>query len=113
MTWLMHCLAANWQPLEGLRYAIWCPIAHSDISAETPQAHRDSSGMDLAVRNYGKSHFPVEGFILNGAQKLCIHVRTPQDMGLDMQMFRPADQERHNVFFRDRLDGWCCIRRAG
>lgn len=62
--------------------------------------------MDLAVRNYGKSHFPLEGFILNGAQKLCIHVRTPQDMGLDMQMFRPADQERHDVFFRDPLDGW-------
>ena len=77
----------NWHPLEGLRYAVWCPIAHSDISAETPQAHLDSSGIDLAVRNYGKSHFPVEGFILNGAQKLCIHFRTPQDLGPDMQMF--------------------------
>jgi DAPG hydrolase PhiG domain len=31
----------NWHPLEGLRYAIWCPIAHTDISAETPHAHLD------------------------------------------------------------------------
>lgn len=77
----------NWHPLEGLRYAMWCPIAHSDISAETPQSHLDSSGVDLAVRNYGKSHFPVEGFALKGAQKLRLHFRTPQDMGLDMQLF--------------------------
>lgn len=77
----------NWHPLDGLRYAIWCPIAHTDISAETPQAHLDSSGASLTVRNYGKSHFPVEGFDLKGAQKLRIHFRTPQDMHLDMQMF--------------------------
>jgi hypothetical protein len=77
----------NWHPLEGLRYTIWCPIAHSDISAETPQAHLDSSGVDLALRNYGKSHFPVEGFDLKGALKLRIHFRTPQDMGLDIQLF--------------------------
>jgi hypothetical protein len=63
----------NWHPLQGLRYAIWCPIAHSDISAETPQTRLDSSGVDLAVRNYGKSHLLVEGFDLNGAQKLRIH----------------------------------------
>ncbi len=77
----------NWHPLEGLRYAIWCPVAHTDISAEIPQTHLDSSGVDLAVRNYGKSHFPIEGFDLKGAQKLRIHFRTPQDMGLDMQLF--------------------------
>jgi len=29
----------NWHPLEGLRYALWCPVAHTDISAKEPYRH--------------------------------------------------------------------------
>lgn len=78
----------NWHPLENLRYAIWCPVAHAGISAETPEAHKDSSGVDLSVRNNGKSHFPLEGFILDGAAKLRIWFRSPEQIGLDMKRFK-------------------------
>ncbi len=55
-----------------MRYAIWCPVAHSGISAATPGAHLDSSGTPLNKRNIGREHYPVEGFDLKGALELVI-----------------------------------------
>ncbi|MEW6554717.1 MAG: hypothetical protein AB1384_10580 [Actinomycetota bacterium] len=77
----------NWHPLEGLRYAIWCPIAHTDISIDNPARHLDSSGVPLRERNYGSTHYPVEGFNVEGSQKVWIKFFSPQDFGLDMSMF--------------------------
>ena len=77
----------NWHPLEGLRYALWCPVAHTDISVEDPARHLDSSGVPLKERNYGSTHYPIEGFNLEGKQKVAIHFFTPQEFGLDMSMF--------------------------
>jgi hypothetical protein len=77
----------NWHPLEGLRYAMWCPVAHTDISVKNPGQHLDSSGVSLKERNYGSTHYPVEGFNLEGSQKVAIHFFSPQDFGLDMSMF--------------------------
>jgi len=78
----------NWHPLEGLRYALWCPVAHTDISAKDPARHLDSSGIPLRVRNYGSTHYPVEGFNLASAQKVIIEFFSPQNFGLDMSLFR-------------------------
>ncbi len=78
----------NWHPLAGLRYAIWCPVAHKSISALTPEAHLDSSGVDLQMRNIGKTHYPVEGFNLKGSQKLEIAFKSARQMGLDEKMFK-------------------------
>lgn len=78
----------NWHPLVGLRYAIWCPVAHVGISAATPEKHKDASGVDLHVRNYGKSHFPVEGFDLKGAEKIRIRFYFPEQLELDMEKFK-------------------------
>lgn len=78
----------NWHPLVGLRYAIWCPVAHVGISAETPNSHLDFSGVDLHVRNYGKSHYPIEGFNLAGAEKFHIRFYSPESFGLDMNKFQ-------------------------
>ena len=75
----------NWHPLEGLRYAIWCPIAHDGITAETPEAHKDSSGTPLHTRNIGRIHYPVEGFDLKGAQKIEIAFRSPEVLGITME----------------------------
>lgn len=77
----------NWHPLEGLRYALWCPVAHTDISVKDPARHLDSSGVPLVERNYGGAHYPVEGFNLRGAQKIAIQFFSPRDYGLDMDMF--------------------------
>jgi hypothetical protein len=77
----------NWHPLEGLRYALWCPVAHTDISVKDPARHLDSSGVALKERNYGSTHYPMEGFNLAGVQKIGIHFFSPEDFGLDMQMF--------------------------
>jgi phloretin hydrolase len=76
----------NWHPLAGLRYAIWCPVAHKTISALTPEAHLDSSNVDLHIRNIGKIHYPVEGFNLEGAQKLEIAFKSPEQMGFDKKL---------------------------
>ncbi len=73
----------NWHPLVGLRYAIWCPVAHDGISAKTREAHLDSSGIDLHVRNYGKTHYPIEGFSMAAAEKICIQFYNPHYFGLD------------------------------
>ena len=72
----------NWHPLEGLRYAIWCPVAHDGISAKTPEAHKDSSGTPLHVRNIGRVHYPVEGFDLAGAQLIEIAFYKPEIFGI-------------------------------
>ena len=84
----------NWHPLESLRYAIWCPVAHEGISAETPEAHKDASGVALEERNYGRSHFPVEGFVLEGASRLRIWFRRPEEIGLDSERFTEPNISR-------------------
>jgi hypothetical protein len=78
----------NWHSLEGLRYAIWCPVAHANISAKVPARHLDSSGVPLTERNYGSTHYPVEGFNVRMADKIRIDFFSPRDFGLDMGMFK-------------------------
>jgi phloretin hydrolase len=84
----------NWHPLEGLRYAMWCPVAHTDISAKNPARHLDSSGVPLKERNYGTTHYPVEGFNQASSQKVAIEFFSPQDYGLDMDMFKEPNISR-------------------
>jgi len=84
----------NWHPLEGLRYAMWCPVAHTGISVKNPAQHLDSSGVTLKERNYGSTHYPVEGFNVQGADKLRIKFFSPRDFGLNMNMFREPDISR-------------------
>lgn len=74
----------NWHPLVGLRYAIWCPVAHDGISAKTPEAHLDSSGTPLHKRNIGRIHYPDEGFDLKGVQHIEIAFRRPEVLGISM-----------------------------
>jgi len=78
----------NWHPLESLRYAIWCPVAHSGISVKNPSQHLDSSGVELKERNYGSTHYPVERIHMELAQKLRIEFLHPKDFGLDMELFK-------------------------
>ncbi|MFI3260964.1 MAG: hypothetical protein R3Y13_04570 [bacterium] len=75
----------NWHPLEDLRYAIWCPVAHNGTSVKTPNEHLDSSGVDLKVRNYNKTHYPDEGFNLNGHEVLTINFKDPSQLGFDIK----------------------------
>jgi hypothetical protein len=84
----------NWHPLEGLRYALWCPVAHTDISVKNPAQHLDSSGVALKERNYGSTHYPVEGFNMRSSQKVAIEFFSPRDFGLDMSMFSEPEISR-------------------
>jgi hypothetical protein len=84
----------NWHPLEGLRYALWCPVAHTDISVKSPAQHLDSSGVPLRERNYGSTHYPVEGFNMASSQKMWIEFFSPRDFGLDMGMFKEPEISR-------------------
>jgi phloretin hydrolase len=78
----------NWHGLEGLRYAIWCPVAHTDIRVKDNKRHLDSSGIPMRERNYGATHYPVEGFNLEGAQKVRIEFFSPGNFGLDLSKFK-------------------------
>lgn len=80
----------NWHPLEDLRYAIWCPIAHKGISAKTPEAHLDTSAVPLHERNVGRIHYPLEGFDLKGAQRIEIAFRDPQVLGISPERLRDS-----------------------
>lgn len=84
----------NWHPLEGLRCAMWCPVAHTDIGVKDPARHVDASGVDLRERNYGSTHYPVEGFDVRSAQKLAIRFFSPRDFGLDMDLFEASGISR-------------------
>lgn len=75
----------NWHLLEDLRYALWCPVAHTGISVKNPACHLDNSGIPLKVRNFDRSHYPVEGFNVPSADTLEIQFFSPVDFGLDMQ----------------------------
>ena len=78
----------NWHQLEGLRYAIWCPVAHTNIRVKNPERHYDSSGVPMRERNYGSIHFPEEGFNVDGAQTVRIEFFSPKDYGLNMSLFK-------------------------
>lgn len=84
----------NWHPLEGLRYALWCPIAHTGISVKNPSQHLDASDVPLKERNYGSTHYPVEGFNVQGADKIRIDFFSPEDFGLDMSLFKEPQISR-------------------
>jgi hypothetical protein len=84
----------NWHPLEGLRYAMWCPVAHTDISVKDPARHLDSSGVPLQERNYGSTHYPVEGFNVASSQGVAIEFFSPRDFGLDLDMFKEPEISR-------------------
>lgn len=77
----------NWHPLEGLRYAMWSPGAHFDISVKDPEKHRDSSGIPLRERNFNTIHYVLEGLDIDNKQNLRIEFFTPQDFGLNMDLF--------------------------
>ncbi|MCD8217192.1 MAG: hypothetical protein LUD01_03960 [Clostridiales bacterium] len=76
----------NWHPIEPLRYALWSPNAHMSISAKYPDAHRDTSGYPLKSRNYGKVHYPVEGFRYDMAKPAVIQFFSPEDFGLNKNL---------------------------
>ncbi len=87
----------NWHPLEGLRYAIWCPVAHEGISAKTPDAHLDSSGVPLHERNIGKVHYPIEGFDLAGAQTIEIAFFSPEKLGITKEQLDASSMSTFEI----------------
>ena len=97
----------NWHQLDGLRYAIWCPVAHTDISVKNPERHFDSSGVPLRERNYGSIHYPVEGFNVEGAQTVRIEFFSPKDCGLDVNLFKEPGISRSycaNVILEEMMN---------
>ncbi len=87
----------NWHPLDGLRYMIWCPVAHIDIQAKTPDAHRDSSGVPLPLRNREKIHYPVEGFDVKGASPVQIAFQEPEIFGISSDMLAKSKMKTSHI----------------
>ncbi len=80
----------NWHPLEDMRYMIWCPVGHTGISAKTPEAHLDSSGVPLHIRNIGKIHYPQEGFTVEGTSDIEIAFYSPTILGITPEMMKAS-----------------------
>lgn len=87
----------NWHPLEGLRYMIWCPVGHTDSSAKTPEAHKDSSGVPLSQRNIGKIHYPVEGFDVKGATPVEIAFQCPDVIGITPEIISQSSMKTFQI----------------
>lgn len=87
----------NWHPLEGLRYMIWCPVAHTDSSAKTPEAHKDTSGVPLSKRNIDRVHYPVEGFNVKGAAPVEIAFRKLEILGITPEMMEKSSMKTFEI----------------
>ncbi len=78
----------NWHPLEDLRYMIWCPVGHTGISAKEAYMHFDSSATPLNVRNIGRTHYPQEGFNIEGSTDVEIKFWSPKVLGITPDMIK-------------------------
>ncbi|OOB79437.1 MAG: hypothetical protein BEN18_03930 [Epulopiscium sp. Nuni2H_MBin001] len=87
----------NWHPLEGLRYMIWCPVGHTDISAKEPNKHLDNTYVPLKIRNIGTTHYPEEGFNVEGSTNIEIKFRSPQILGITPDMVKNSSMKAFQI----------------
>ena len=74
----------DWHPKEPLRYRIWYPESHFDISVELNQ-NTDPNHLPY----WYATHYPVEDIGL-GKEKLSIHFVPPAEFGFDIARFDEA-----------------------
>lgn len=77
-----------WHPQESLRYKIWYPGVHIDISVQDMHKLNDTN-LPLQMRYLYNTNYPVED-IGNGIQKLYITFVPPEEFGFDVTRFKTS-----------------------
>ncbi len=78
-----------WHGLEGMRYRIWYPPGHFDVTLSgRDRAKVLDPERSLAQKNYGVTHFVIED-TGGGPEKIAISFMSPADVGFDMSRFKP------------------------
>jgi len=78
-----------WHCLEPMRYRIWYPPAHFDVSiSEKDRAKVMDPKRSLAQKIHGVTHFVIEDTGGGGAEKIAIGFIPPADVGFDMSRFK-------------------------
>jgi phloretin hydrolase len=81
-----------WHGLEPLRYIIWYPPAHFDVSVnEKDRAKVLDPQKPLAQKNYGVTHFVIEDTGGGGPEKIAISFMSPEDVGFEMARCKPPN----------------------
>jgi hypothetical protein len=78
-----------WHGLEGLRYRLWYPPAHFDVTLnDKDRAKVLDPKRSLAAKNYGVTHFVVEDTGGGGPEKIAISFMSAEEVGFDMTRFK-------------------------
>ncbi len=78
-----------WHGLEPMRYRIWYPPAHFDVTlSDRDRAKVLNPGRSLAQKNYGVTHFVIEDTGGGGPEKIAISFMSPENAGFDMSRFK-------------------------
>jgi len=77
----------DWHPKESLRYRIWFPESHFDITMKAGQKQTPN-----ALPYWYTTHYPVEDIGL-GRETLSIHFLPPSEFGFDSTRFDEANVE--------------------
>ncbi len=78
-----------WHGLEAMRYRIWYPPAHFDVSlSDKDRARVLDPQRPVARKNYGVTHFVIEDTGGGGPEKIAISFMSPEDVGFDMFRFK-------------------------
>jgi hypothetical protein len=78
-----------WHALEPLRYKIWNPPYHFDISlSERDRAKALDPKRSLREKFQGLTHYVIENCGGPCAEKIAIEFMTPEEFGFDMERFK-------------------------
>ena len=78
-----------WHGLENLRYKIWWPQDHYNVSLSDPdRAKILDPKRSLTEKFQGLTHYVTENVGAGGIERIAISFMTPQKMGFDMNRFK-------------------------
>jgi phloretin hydrolase len=81
-----------WHGLESLRYRLWYPPSHFDVTlSDKDRAKVLDPKRRLAQKNYGVTHFVIEDTGGGGPEKIAISFMSPEEVGFDMSRFKSPD----------------------
>ena len=80
-----------WHAKESLRYKIWYPEMHFDISSDFGEHYNDES-KTYRERLYISKHFVTEN-IGTGKEKIVINFMSPEEFGFDVSQLKDENKE--------------------
>jgi len=78
-----------WHAAEGVRYQLWYPDMHFDISSDF-RGHYDDDSLTYIERLHLSTHFVTEDIGL-GSEEIMIGFKSPIDFGFDKSIVKRKD----------------------